>query len=205
MGDGTEEDEEVPDGVVVGAVVVGEEIGACCVGDAFGEEEPEGGRGQGTEYRPGNEDDAPPHDEVDGEREPWVAAQGDYLVDGSGDDGQPLQGKDGPAEPAAYDSHEDGGVGAGYHDVDADVVALAQDTLQPAAVHPMVGCAAEEHEEHSDEEADDSEQHLWADLGCQPHEPYAAQSKDDSDQVSQDVSPLPAPPLGECFAPASTH
>ena len=65
----------------------------------------------------------------------------------------------------------------------------------------MINGAAEEHEEHAEQETNDSERHLPANIGCEPHKPDAAQSKDGSTKVGKGVSPLPAPPLGECFGP----
>ena len=190
MSDGTEQDEDVPDGVVVGPFVVGKEVGACGVGDAFGNNKPERQGRQELYHRFGDKDDAPSHNEIDGEREPGPTAKGYNLIHGSGNDKQPLQGEDRPAEPAAHYADEDWRIGTGYHDVDADVVALAQRPLQASFVHPMIGRAAEEHEEHAEEEADDAEQHLPARVGCQPNEPDGAQREDRSAKVRPGVALL---------------
>ena len=153
---GAKEHEDVPDGVVMPLAVVGEEIGARGVEERFTEKHNEGGKGETLYDGLRHKDDAPAHDKVQCQRQAWVLAHGKELVERAADDDGPLYGEDKPAEPAAYDGDADGGVGAGYHDIDADMVAFAQYVLRRAGPQPMVDGAGEEHEEHSHDEEEDA-------------------------------------------------
>ena len=134
-------------------------------------------------HRFGDEDDAPAHYQIDGKREPWPTPYRiDFIEDAAYHD-QPLEGKNRPAKPAAHYPDEDGGVAAGNHHIDADVVELAQNVLRLSFSYPMISGAAQEHEEHADNEADDTERHLPADIGSEPHQPDGAQGKDGSSKV----------------------
>lgn len=80
VGYGTEKDEDVPDGMVVAAIVAGEEVGAGRVHDALGENQEDGGEGEAVVNGLGNEDAAPTHQQIKGQREAWIAAHGHNLV-----------------------------------------------------------------------------------------------------------------------------
>jgi hypothetical protein len=94
-----------------------------------------------------------------------------------------LESKYRPAKPTAHNPDENGGVAAGNHHIDADVVALAQNVLHPSLSYPMINGTAQEHEEHANNEADDSKCHLPADISREPHQPDGAQGKDGSRKV----------------------
>ena len=40
MSEGSKQDKNMPDGVVVGPIVVGKEVSSCSISDAFGKEKP---------------------------------------------------------------------------------------------------------------------------------------------------------------------
>ena len=67
MADGTEEDEDVPYGVVVALGVLCKEVCADGVEQSFGEDEQERGGGELLEDGFGYEDSTPSHEEVEGE------------------------------------------------------------------------------------------------------------------------------------------
>ncbi len=183
MSEGTKQDKDVPNGVVVRPLVVGKEVSSCSISDAFCKEKPKGDGRQEFNDRLGNEDDAPSHNQIDCQREPWPTPYRiDFIEDAAYHD-QPLEGKNRPAKPAAHYPDEDGGVAAGNHHIDADVVELAQNVLRLSFSYPMISGAAQEHEEHADNEADDTERHLPADIGSEPHQPDGAQGKDGSSKV----------------------
>ena len=190
VGKGTEEDENVPDGMIVRSVVVGEEVGSGGVCDAFGKKEPKRGWLQCPYHGFCKEDNAPSHNEIDGKRESRPSSKRKDFIEGSDQNDRPLQGKDQPAKPSAHYADEDGRVGTGNHHIDADMVALAQSILQPAFSHPMINRAAEEHKEHADEEANDTKRHLPAHVGRQPHQPDAAQGEERSAKMRPRVAKL---------------
>ena len=205
MGEGTKQDKDVPNGVIMGLFVVGKEVSSCGIGDALGQEEPEGDGRQELYHGFGNEDDAPAHDEIDGERESRPAVYREDFIESAGYHQEPQEREHRPAQPSAHDADEDGRVGTSYHDVDADVIALAESALQTPLANPMIDGTAEEHEEHAEEETGDAEGHLPADVGREPDKPDAAQGEDGSGKVRPNVSPLPAPLFGECIMLALAH
>ena len=188
MGKGAKQDKDMPDGVEVRFLVVGEEVGPCRISDTFGKEEPKGGWCQKLNHRFGNENDAPAHHQVDSQRESRPAVHREDFIEGSAYHDEPLERKDRPAQPAAHYPDENRGVGTGYHDVDADVVALAKSAFQFPFSHPMIHGTAQEHKEHAEQETDDAERHLPANVGCQPNEPDAAQGKEGSGKVRPGVA-----------------
>ena len=190
MGNGTKKDKDVPDGMIVRTVVVGKEIGACGIGNAFSQEEQHRHGGQDSYHGFCNKEDAPTHNQIDGQRESWPASKGYNLIYGTHDDNYPLQRKDQPTQPASHNTDKDGRIGTGYHDVNADMVALAQGLFQTLTMRPMIGSTAEEHEEHAKQKADDSKHHLPTDICCQPHQPDRAQGKDGSTQMRPSVAAL---------------
>ncbi len=66
MGNGTQQNKHVPDGVVMWALVVCKEIGAGGVKDAFTQEQDQGEDGELLYDGGENEQYTPSHDEVDG-------------------------------------------------------------------------------------------------------------------------------------------
>ena len=188
MCDGSKQDKHVPNGVIMGLCIVGKEVSSCSIGDAFSKKKPKRRWIQSLQDWLCNEDDAPSHHQIDCERESRPAVYRKDFIEDSAYDNYPLKRKDCPAEPSAYYSDEDWRVAAGYHHVDADVVALAQSTLHLSLSHPMINGATEEHKEHAEQEANDSERHLPANIGCEPHKPDAAQSKDGSTKVRPSVA-----------------
>ena len=65
MSEGTKQDKDVPNGVVVGPLVVSKEVSSCSISDTFGKEKPEGDGRQEFNDRLGNEDDAAAHKQID--------------------------------------------------------------------------------------------------------------------------------------------
>lgn len=188
MGHSAEEHEDVPDGVEVLAAVVGEEVGAYGVEQAFGHDAEHGGQREALEDGLDDQQHAPAHEEVEGKREARVSAHGEDLVEHSTDDDGPLQPEDGPPYPAAYDGNADGRVGAGYHNVDGDMVELAQHILPLAGPPPVVHGAAEEHEEHTHDEEDGAKGPLPAFIDGRPHHPDGGEGKDGTHEVSPGVA-----------------
>ena len=84
MSEGAEQDEDVPDGVVVRPFVVGKKVSSCGIGDALGQEKPEGDGRQELYHRFCNKDDAPAHDEIDGERESRPAVYREDFIECAG-------------------------------------------------------------------------------------------------------------------------
>ena len=174
MGECPEQDEDVPDDMIVGAIVVGEKIGACCVGDTLCQKEQHRNRSQESYHWFCYEEDAPPHDQINGQRESRPTSNSKDFIEGSTYYSHPLQSKHQPTEPATHHTDEDGRIGAGYHDVDADMVALTQGLLQAFPMHPVIDGTAKEHEKHAKQEADNPKHHLPTDIGCQPNQPNGA-------------------------------
>lgn len=190
MGGGSEEDEDVPDGMKMLAAVVGEKIRTHGVEEAFGKDGGKGEVGETLINTTRYEQAAPAHEKVQAEREARPLAYGNNFVYGSKDDKQPLESEDKPTLPAAHDTYAHGSVGAGYHNVDADVVALAQGTLYNAWTHHVVYGAGQEHEKHACNKENDAHGHLPSLLRCRPDEPNAAESKDNTCQMCPGVAVL---------------
>ena len=153
---GSEEDEDMPYHVIVAAGVAGVEICPGGVHQPLGKKQEERERREIVVDRLGYEHDAPTHDEIHGEGETRITPNGHNLVDRAAYGYRPKDGEDCPADNAAYDRDADGGVGAGYHDVYADVVKTAHDTTRMSWRKEMVDGAAEEHQEHACNEKDDA-------------------------------------------------
>ena len=173
MGKGAKQDKDMPDGVEVRFLVVGEEVGSCRISDTFGKEEPKGGWCQKLDYWFGNENDAPAHHQVDSQRESRPAVHREDFIEGSAYHDEPLERKDRPAQPATHYPDENRRVGTGYHDVDADVVEPAQHVLCHSRMHPVVDSAAEKHEKHTHNKEDDTKSHLPPLMHSRPHHPDA--------------------------------
>jgi len=173
VGDGAKEHEDVPDGVEARFAVVGKEIGACGIENALGYEETDGKPRETRHDGFDNEQNAPTHDKIDGKGEFREFTHGENLVESATENCCPLESEDSPAYPATYDTNADGSVGAGYHDVDADMVELAQHVLCHSGVYPVVDGAAEKHEEHADDKENNAKCHLPAFMHGRPHHPDA--------------------------------
>lgn len=83
MGNGAQENKNVPDGVIVGALIVGKEIGANGVEYALAEEEDQREGGELCPDSGEDEQHTPTHDEVHRQREFGMLAYGHDLNDGS--------------------------------------------------------------------------------------------------------------------------
>jgi len=180
VGNGTQEDKDVPDGVVVWAFVVGKEIGANSIEYALTEEEDQREGGELCPDSGEDEQHAPSHDEIHRQRELRMLAYCYNLDDGTHQCHEPQKAKDQPTQPTSNDTNTDGGVGAGYHDVDADVVALAEDILCHARTQPMVDGAGQEHQKHAHNEEEDTKGHLPTCTDCRPHHPDGREGKDNT-------------------------
>ena len=146
MAHGAGEHAEVPDAVEVGPVVVGKEVGAAGIEKPFGQNEQQGGGGEVPADGHGDEDDRPSHEQIEQEGKARIFADGGNLVAGAGNHGRPQQTEYGPAQGTAHHADADGGVGGGYHDVDADVVEDAEPVLAFAGEPPVVEGAGGKHE-----------------------------------------------------------
>ena len=135
---GAEENEDVPDGVVVGTVVVSKEIGSCGVKQPLCQNAGNGVDGKTLVYAIGYEQAAPSHKQIKSEGEAWILAYGNEFVHHTGYDKGPLQAKDQPSLPSSHHTNGYGGVRAGYHHIDADVVALAEGILHLAWLQHVV-------------------------------------------------------------------
>lgn len=102
----------------------------------------------------------PLHEQIQPERQTWPLAKGGKFIDNTQCHKEPLYAEYQPAKPTAYYTYGNGGVGAGYHHVDADMVALAQGTLQFAWRHHVIYRTGQEHQEHAHDEEDDAKAHL---------------------------------------------
>ena len=188
MGEGTKQDKNVPDGVIVWAVVVGKEVGSRCIGQPLSQKQPQSHWCQQSYHRFCYENYAPPHNEIDSQRESRPATHRKDFIEGTAYHHHPLKSKHNPTQPPPYYTNEDGRIGTGYHYVDADMVALAQSPLQAFPMHPVIDGAAKEHEEHSEQETDDAKHHLPTDICRQPHQPDGTQGKDGAAQVRPGVA-----------------
>ena len=190
MGHCAEQHKDVPDGMKVLTVVMSEEIGAYGVEYALCHDAEHSGQGEALEDGLNDQQHAPPHEEIQGKRETGVFAHCEDLVEHAADDDSPLQSEYGPPYPAPHDRDADGRVGAGYHDVDGDMVELAQHILALARPPPVVEGAAEEHEEHADDEEYDTEGPLPAFIDRRPYHPDGGEGKDNTDEVGPGVALL---------------
>ena len=190
MGKGTEKDKDVPDGVIVRAIVMGTEISAGSIGYALGQDKKHRTGGKALHHWLCNKDNAPAHNEINGQRESRPSSHCEDFIESATYDGCPLQGKYKPAKPTTYDTDEDGRIGAGNHDVDADMVAFAQGLFQSLTMYPVIDGTAEEHKEHAEKKADDTKHHLPTDVGSQPCQPNGTQGKNGSAQMRPCVALL---------------
>lgn len=136
MPEGAADDEEVPNGVVVGEFFPGVEEDAYGVGEPAEEDAEGGGGGHLGEHAGEGEGAGPAHDEVEGHGEPFPAAEEEELVEEPGGCHAPNEGEVGAAGQVAQ---QQGGVGAGDEEVDADVVELAQAVFPLGALYGVVG------------------------------------------------------------------
>lgn len=173
MGDGAKEHEDMPNGMKVEFVVVGKEIGASGIKQSFSKKKTDGKPGKTRHDRLYDQQYTPSHYEVEGKGQFGVFAQGEDFIKGATNDSCPLHSEDRPAYPSAYHTNADGGVGTGYHDVDADMVELAEHILGYAWMHPVVDSAAEKHEKHTHYKEDDTKSHLPPLMHSRPHHPDA--------------------------------
>ncbi len=173
MADGAKENEYVPHGMEVLLRVLGIEICARSVKQSFGKDEQYGGCRKIIVNGFGNEHTAPPHDKIQGERQAWVFSQSKNLIYGAANDYCPEYAKDGPTQPTSHHGNADGSVGAGYHDIYAYVVALAQYATCLTLRQPMVDGGREKHEEHADNEEQHAHGPLPSNGNCRPHHPDA--------------------------------
>ncbi len=190
MGHGAQEDKDVPDGVEMLLAVVGEEISAGRVKHTLSDQQRNGQRRELRHDGLEDQQHTPAHHQINRQRETGKAAHGEHLVEDAPEDGHPLHGEDGPAQPAAHNGHADRRVGAGNHDVDANVVEDAHDALRTARMHPMIGGAQGKHDEHADDEKKNTESHLPAVVHCWPHHPDGREGKNGPRQVGDGVGTL---------------
>lgn len=125
MGDGAKEHEDMPNGMKMTLFVVSKEIGSAGVEYALGYEQADGKPGKTRHYGLYDQEHTPSHYEVEGKGQFGVFAQGEDFIKGATNDCCPLHSEDRPAYPSTYHTNADGGVGTGYHDVDADMVEFA--------------------------------------------------------------------------------
>ena len=130
-----------------------------------------------------DEQHAPTHYEIYGERQFGQFAHGEDFIECAAYDGSPLQPEYSPSEPSAYHRHADGGVGAGYHDVDADMVEFPHHLLDLAWPYPVIEGAGQEHEEHSRDEEYHSECPFPSAIYRRPRHPDAGQCEDHTGKV----------------------
>ena len=190
MCDGSKQNKNVPNGMIMGLRIVSKEVSSRSISNTFCKQEPKRCWIQSLQDWLSNENDAPSHYQIDCKRESRPTAKSEDFIKSSDQHNYPLQREHRPAKPSAYNSNKNRCVAAGYHHIDADVVALAQSVLHSALSHPMINGAAEKHEEHAEKKANDSESHLPANIGSEPHQPDGAQSKDCSTKVRPSVAKL---------------
>lgn len=185
-----EEDEEMPKGVVMGPMVVGEEVRAARIGKPLDEQQDEGKHRKPLPHRPRDEDTAPPHQQIKGERKAGAAVDGHQLIDRAENDDQPQQSEDEPAQPSAHHAEADGGIATCNHDVNADVVALSEQAFGLARERPVVERRSGVHQRHSDHEAGDAEAQLPTDVEGGPKRPDAAQCDEDAEKMGERIAPF---------------
>ena len=188
MGHTAEQHEDVPHAVEVGTAVVGEEVGAGGVEQPFRPDGAECGSRDVAAHGFGHEDEGPTHEQIDEEGKSREAVDGRDFVDGTTHGYGPQQAEHGPAIGSAHHAHADGGVGSGYHDVDADVVQHTQAGLALAGHPPMVEGAGGIHQQHATGKKGDPEGILPIALVAEfEYHPGRGQCKHDSGQMRERV------------------
>ena len=76
--------------MIVWTFVVGKEVSSSSIGYALGQEEPERQGFQLLHHGFGYKHDAPPHNQIDGQRKSWPASKGNDFIYCSYNDNYPL-------------------------------------------------------------------------------------------------------------------
>jgi len=130
MGDGTGQDENVPDGVEVGGSVTGIEGNACSVSESADRQPDQPAGGDDFEHGLEGNDRQPPHEDVHDRGGGPESFDEKEAKDDTGQGKAPDEPEKRPAPSAAKESQRKGCVRAGDEQEDAGMIGDAQDLFE---------------------------------------------------------------------------